>query len=259
MNQKLWELWMTKELELESLVAMGRTAKKIGAADMEHMDAPSAAYNYVRIADLICDYCQGQPERLPILDWGCGYGQVSWLLRERGLDVLSYDVEKRPLRGSIPNLKTLPVVYGNDPVEIPYGSNRFGSVLSVGVLEHVSDFEGSLAEISRVLRPGGRLFIFMLPNKYSWAEWIADRRGISAHPYKFTFDYSTELLNRHDFHIEKQWRRHVLPRNLTGLSPRVKQIYGKFYRAVETVDDALTSLPPISYLSGVIEMIARKR
>ncbi|HEY1948909.1 MAG TPA: class I SAM-dependent methyltransferase [Bryobacteraceae bacterium] len=250
---------MNNKSELESLVAMGRAAKAIGAADMEHLDGPSAAYNYVRIADLICSYCQERPEQLPILDWGCGYGQVSWLLRERGLDVLSYDVERRPLRGDIPDLESLPVVYGDDPVEIPYEANRFGSVLSVGVLEHVTDFEGSIAEISRVLRPGGLLFIFMLPNKYSWAEWIADRRGISAHPFKFTFENATELLHRHDFAVDKRWRRHVLPRNLTGFRPRVKQIYGKFYRAVESVDHTLTSLPPVCYLSGVIEMIARKR
>jgi SAM-dependent methyltransferase len=250
---------MNRKSELESLVAMGRAAKAIGAADMEHLDGPSAAYNYVRIADLICSYCKERPERLPILDWGCGYGQVSWLLRERGLDVLSYDVERRPLRGDIPDLESLPVVYGDDPVEIPYEANRFGSVLSVGVLEHVTDFEGSVAEISRVLRPGGLLFVFMLPNKYSWAEWIADRRGISAHPFKFTFENATELLCRHDFAVDKRWRRHVLPRNLTGLPPRAKQIYGKFYRAVESVDHTLTCLPPVCYLSGVIEMIARKR
>jgi 2-polyprenyl-3-methyl-5-hydroxy-6-metoxy-1,4-benzoquinol methylase len=250
---------MNSKSELASLVAMGRAAKAIGAIDMEHLDGPSAAYNYIRIADLICSYCKERPEQLPILDWGCGYGQVSWLLRERGLDVLSYDVEKRPLRSDIPDLESLPVVYGEDPVEIPYEGNRFGSVLSVGVLEHVSDFEGSVAEISRVLRPGGLLFVFMLPNKYSWAEWIADRRGISAHPFKFTFENATELLRRHSFDIDKQWRRHVLPRNLTGFNPRVKQIYGKFYRTVESVDHTLTCLPPVCYLSGVIEMIARKR
>jgi len=249
---------MNKHSELEALVAMGRTAKAAGAADMEHLDGLSAAYNYVRIADLICAYNKG-PGHLPILDWGCGYGQVSWLLRRRGLDVLSYDVEQRLLRDSIPGLDSLPVVYGEDPVELPYESNRFGSVLSVGVLEHVSDFHGSLSEISRILCPGGVLFVFMLPNKYSWAEWIADRRGISAHPYKFTFGCITELLRRHRFAIDKKWRRNVLPRNLTGCSPWTKQTYGRFYRVVESVDQVLTFIPPICCLSGAIEIVARKQ
>jgi SAM-dependent methyltransferase len=250
---------MNRISELKTLVGMGRAAKAAGAADIEHLDGPAAAYNYVRIADLVCAYCGGCPEQLPILDWGCGYGQVSWLLRRRGLDVVSYDVEKRPFRDQVPDLNSVPVIYGDDPVGLPYEASRFGSVLSVGVLEHVNDFEGSLSEVSRILRPGGLLFVFMLPNQYSWAEWMADRRGISAHPYKFTFRCATELLLRHSFEVEKKWRRHVLPRNLTGCHPRVKQIYGRFYRAVESLDQTLTCLPPISYLSGVIEMIARKR
>jgi SAM-dependent methyltransferase len=226
---------------------------------MEHMDGPCAAYNYVRIADLICEYCQKSPVRLPVLDWGCGYGQVSWLLRGRGLDLFSYDVEKRPRRGNIPDLNSVQVVYGNDPVRLPYETERFGSALSVGVLEHVSDLEGSLSEIHRVLRPGGLLFVFMLPNRYSWAEWIADHRGISAHPDKFTFRHSNDMLLRHGFDVEKRWRRHVLPRNLTGCSARVKQAYGRFYRAVESVDRILTCIPSVSHFSGDMEMIARKR
>jgi SAM-dependent methyltransferase len=250
---------MNRTSELKTIVAMGRAAKAAGAADVEHLDGPAAAYNYVRIADLVSAHCSRSSEQWPILDWGCGYGQVSWLLRRRGLDVLSYDVEKRPFRDKVPDLNSLSVIYGADPVGLPYEASRFGSVLSVGVLEHVNDLEGSLSEINRILRPDGLLFVFMLPNKYSWAEWIADRRGISAHPYKFTFRYTAELLRRHNFDIEKRWRRHVLPRNLTGCNPGVKQLYGRFYRGVESVDRSLTCLPPICYLSGVIEMIARKR
>lgn len=238
---------------------MGRMAKAAGATDAEHLDGPSAAYNYIRIADLVRTYSEGCHRYLPLLDWGCGYGQVSWLLRRRGLDVVSYDVERRLLRDSIPGLDALPVFYGNDPVQLPYESNRFSGVLSVGVLEHVSDFHGSLSEIRRILLPGGLLFLFMLPNRYSWAEWVADRRGISAHPYKFTIGSTMALLLQHTFTIERKWRRNVLPRNLTGCSPWMKQTYGRVYRAVESVDHTLALVPPICYLSGVIEMVARKR
>jgi SAM-dependent methyltransferase len=250
---------VNRTLELETLVAMGRAAKAAGAVDIEHLDGRAAAYNSIRIADLVHAGWKESPEQLPILDWGCGYGQVSWLLRNRGLDVVSYDVEKRPFREKLPELSSLPIAYGDDPVRLPYETNRFGSVLSVGVLEHVKDFEGSLSEISRILQPGGFMFVFMLPNKYSWAEWLAARKGTSAHPYKFTFGLSTELLLRHGLDVEKRWRRHVLPRNLTGRSPRVKQMYGKFHRSVESLDRMLSCLSPVCYLSGVIEMIARKR
>jgi hypothetical protein len=98
----------------------------------------------------------------------------------------------------------------------------------------------------------------MLPNRYSWAEWIADRRHVSAHPVKFTAASTSDLLKRHGFLIEKLWRRNFLPRNLTGLSPKLKAWYGKLYRQVEFCDRFLANLPPTSFLSGVLEAVARK-
>src|SRR6185437_1903821 len=112
----------------------------------------------------------------------------------------------------------------------------FGAVLSVGVLEHVPDLAGSLQEVGRLLKPNGIFFIFMFPNRFSWAEWVADLRGISVHPNKYTFRQTRELLERHGFRLEKKWRRNLLPRNLTGLNSRVKTLYGRYYRQVESAD-----------------------
>jgi SAM-dependent methyltransferase len=244
--------------ELQALLGMASQAKALGADDMEHMDGAAAAFNYIRIADLLAAYCASLDARFPILDWGCGYGQVSWLLLQRGIKPVSFDVMERPAREAISLLQSVEVKYCADPLHLPYPSESFGAVLSVGVLEHVPDFDCSLGEIHRVLQPRGLLFIFMLPNRYSWAEWIADRRGMSAHPFKFTFGSAEEMLKSHGFTVEKRWRRNFLPRNLTGFSPKVKRVYGKFYRQVEMLDKILTNLPPSSYFSGVLEFIARK-
>jgi glycosyltransferase involved in cell wall biosynthesis len=50
-----------------------------------------------------------------------------------------------------------------DLENIPAGGPRFDSVLLLDVLEHVPDPQRVLAEVRRVLRPGGRLFV-SLPN-----------------------------------------------------------------------------------------------
>jgi len=42
--------------DLELLIRMAASAKSAGATDMEHMDGPAAAMNYVRAADLVASY-----------------------------------------------------------------------------------------------------------------------------------------------------------------------------------------------------------
>lgn len=244
--------------ELDALLSMARTARAAGATDVEHMDGAAAAFNYIRVADLVSSYYDSVRSSQPVLDWGCGYGQVSWLLKRRGVNVLSCDAEKRATIDSIPELTSLPIRYVTDPVRLPYDAESVRAVLSVGVLEHVPDLRGSLQEIHRVLRDQGLLFLFMFPNRFSWAEWTATRRGISAHPLKFTFRQTEALLRQHGFRAQKKWRRNLLPKNLTGLSPGLKSLYGKYYRQVELADRVLCSLPPVSWFSGVLELIAKK-
>lgn len=248
-----------EEAELSALVEMGTIGLAHGASDMAHLDGPAAAFNYIRVARLIESYLRSGNAFPPILDWGCGYGQVSWLLERHGIPVISCDVESRPAREAIENLKNVKIEYLQDPIRLPYGDESFGVVLSVGVLEHAVDMEGSVREINRVLKPGGLFFVFMLPNRFSWAELIADIRGSSVHPCKFTFATTAKLLNTHGFAIEKRWRRNFLPRNLTGLSQRIKMTYGKFYRQIEELDALLSRFPPTSFFSGVVEVIAYKK
>jgi SAM-dependent methyltransferase len=245
--------------ELESLVHLASAAKAAGATDLDHMDGAAAAFNYVRIANQVVSLLEAEEITTPVLDWGCGYGQVSWLLQRRGVSVVPYDIEKRPARERMVPLNSINVEYGTDPVRLPYASSSAGAVLSVGVLEHVPDMSGSLREINRVLRPGGLFLIFMLPNRYSWAEWIADRRHASAHPVKFTFRTAMSLLGASGFDVERRWKRNFLPRNLTGFGQRFKSAYGSIYRQIELFDKLLSNIPPTSILSGVLEFIARKR
>jgi SAM-dependent methyltransferase len=258
-GSKLRGLMTTRGAELSLLVDAARVGKAAGAKDLEHLDAPAAAFNYIRIADLVSSYYENKRIAPPVLDWGCGYGQVSWLLRRRGVEVVSYDIEQRPARENLPLFGALHVEYGAEPTLLPYASSSFGAVLSVGVLEHVADIHASLEEVGRVLRSDGLFFVFMLPNRYSWAEWIADRRGVSVHPVKFTAQRALRMMGEHRFVVERHWRRNFLPRNLSGVNAKAKSVYGRFYRQIESCDTVLANWPPTSLFSGVLEMVATRR
>lgn len=83
---------------------------------------------------------------------------------------------------------TIPDVFG-DACRLPFADNVFDAVACFEVLEHVQDPESALAEISRVLKPGGYAVLSMpflypmhdAPHDYQrWTEY-GWRRSVSRH------------------------------------------------------------------------------
>jgi SAM-dependent methyltransferase len=83
-----------------------------------------------------------------VLDLGCGAQPYAFLARSRGLDYVPVDL-------SI--LHTPPPIVCADSLTLPFKDGSFDTVLSTQVVEHVADPFMMFAEISRVLKPHGRL------------------------------------------------------------------------------------------------------
>jgi SAM-dependent methyltransferase len=116
------------------------------------------------------------PASSRILDFGCGTGNVSRLLRTRGFDCYGIDVAMDLLRLSHgeSNQETLNLVCYNGRL-FPFADNSFEAVVNVGVLVHLLDDESLqqvLAEINRVLKPGG---IYVLIEQVGFVTRIVER------------------------------------------------------------------------------------
>ena len=93
-----------------------------------------------------------------ILDAGCGSGPLSAALRDRGADVTGIDASARMLalaRRRLGDDAALHVADLSDP--LPFADGAFDDVVSSLVLHYLEDWGPTLAELRRVLRPGGRL------------------------------------------------------------------------------------------------------
>lgn len=95
-----------------------------------------------------------------VLDVGTGEGQVARVLADVGVDVVGVDpfpaqVHEAVRRGGGPR-------YGlAEAARLPFADGSFGGAVACLVFEHIEDVDDAIAEVSRVLAPGGR-FLFLL-------------------------------------------------------------------------------------------------
>ena len=204
---------------------------------------------YDAIADRVA---ADRPEH--VLDWGAGHGQVTHRLQRRGITVTAYDYDPDAPAGRRPlNHADAQVDHSPDPVALPYADGAFDAVLSCGVLEHVADPDASLDELHRVLAPGGRLYIYKLPNRHSYLEWLARRLGLYYHgqlpdDQVYTEASARAIVERHGFAVRELRLANILP--LTAVGPR-KRATTLVWRA----NTALARAPGLARMATNVELI----
>ena len=101
-----------------------------------------------------------------ILDAGCGVGRHSWDLVKGNHRVVSIDLDAEALAKNYKFMKYLDalgqtrgtycVMQGNVQ-SLPFPDSTFDRVICSEVLEHVDDYFEAMAELVRVLKPGGTI------------------------------------------------------------------------------------------------------
>lgn len=108
-----------------------------------------------------------------ILDVGSGAGQIAKHLikyADRDTKITCCDLSPEMLRRARNRLKSdRPSHVAADLSRLPFADGSFDCVTCGYVLEHLPDARPGLAEISRVLRPGGRLLLLTTEDSFSGA------------------------------------------------------------------------------------------
>ena len=93
-----------------------------------------------------------------ILDAGCGSGPIAAALRDRGATVTGFDSSAGMLELARRRLGPDADLHLADLAEpLPFPDGAFDDVIAALVLHCLQDWTGPLAELRRVLKPGGRL------------------------------------------------------------------------------------------------------
>jgi SAM-dependent methyltransferase len=118
-----------------------------------------------------------------VLDMGCGGGRHAFAAARRGARVVALDADDAELKqvlGTVTAMRDageLPATADSVPVQgdalhLPFADATFDRIIAAEVLEHIPEDEAAIAELARVLSPGGRIAVTVparFPERINWA------------------------------------------------------------------------------------------
>lgn len=156
---------------------------------IEGVNPEEAAFEAVR---------EASPQRF--LDVGCGMGELAERVqRELGAEVKAVDISPRMVELTRARGVDAQVA---DVQQLPYGHGEFDCVAANWVLYHVPDLERGVAELARVLRPGGRLVAATVGDGHMEELWSL-LGGDATSGLSFGYANGGEVLGRHFASVER--------------------------------------------------------
>jgi len=154
-----------------------------------------------------------------VLEIGLGQGADSMQIIDRGAIYHGIDLTEESVRRVKERFHLFDKPYKEVRVanaeNVPYPENSFDIVYSHGVIHHSPNIERIVAEIYRVLKPGGQAVIMLYhKNSYNYHISISVLRRmglVMLVPFPFLAKFISKLtgegidrINRHKFHLKKE-------------------------------------------------------
>lgn len=171
-----------------------------------HINRNAAMIQYIYYVSVIRRFVEDQSAT--IVDWGGQYGHVSKLLSSYypNTECFLPNQEEYYAKFWHDKLNINNVKFGSNYKKIDYENDSVDVLLSSGVLEHVREYgmteQESLSEIYRVLKPGGKFFLWNFPCKFGSIEMLYRLFNKTIHHYTYTKEETMELLKNAGFEIE---------------------------------------------------------
>jgi SAM-dependent methyltransferase len=135
-----------------------------------------------------------------VLEVGGGPGELAVRIRDEvGCEVLMVDVSPRMVQ--LARERGVDARVG-DAASLPFEDGSFDCVLAAWMLFHLPDIDRGLAELSRVIAPGGRLVA--VTNSERHMEELRVLVGKAAWDRVFTRENGAEILGRHFETVERR-------------------------------------------------------
>jgi ubiquinone/menaquinone biosynthesis C-methylase UbiE len=160
---------------------------KLNRLEKALMNNPVRAFIQRRYESRLLERLGGRTEGMRVLEVGCGRGVGTEIIFERfgAREVHAFDLDPDMVNRARRRLSS----YGSDRLRISVGDvtaidaddRSFDAVVDFGILHHVPRWQEGVAEIGRVLKPGGRFYF----------EEVSGR-ALNRRAYRALFEYPEE-------------------------------------------------------------------
>jgi len=176
-----------------------------------------------------------------VLDIACGEGYGSNLLSKTAQSVSGVDIAVTVIEHATKKYKSSNLSFSTGSVErIPFADQHFDCVVSFETLEHTDQHEQMLAEVKRVLKPGGLLLI-STPDKKIYTDKTGYQNPF--HKKELYEEEFTALLSRHFINHTIYSQNQGISSIIAGRASNGINFYNGDYQHTKQV-----STPPALYL-----------
>ena len=118
--------------------------------------------------DMIIRLLQSENKNIRILDIGCSSGILMNIIRAAGFhEITGIDISAEAIHLAQKN--GIANVFLRDAIVTQFADEEFEVVIASDVLEHIVRAEDALAEWYRILKPGGKLMVFVPAHSFLWS------------------------------------------------------------------------------------------
>ena len=144
-----------------------------------------------------------------VIDAGCGTGELSENLYNRGFDVTALDLGFESIKRAYSKLRKknidFPFVQG-DFYRLPYEEGSFDAVVASEVIEHLENPGDALKEAARIIRQGGYIIVstpYRENLRFTLCIHCNKKTPVNAHLHSFDEKIMETMLGEAGFSVEK--------------------------------------------------------
>jgi SAM-dependent methyltransferase len=135
-----------------------------------------------------------------VLEVGCGWGELAQKIHDE-VDVEVVATDLSPHMAALARSAGIEATVA-DVQELPFADETFDVAVAAWMLYHVPDIDRGLAELARVLRPGGRLVA--ATNSVTHLQELRVLVGSGRSTIQFSRESGDEILARHFARIDRE-------------------------------------------------------